>query len=87
MNNVYSPVAVGIALALYGFNVSPLDRARRLYDHFQGECMELDELVRVLDGPRLAYAMTELPLATARVYLQHALETYGEEALQRVAFS
>lgn len=87
MNAVYSPVAVGVALSLYGFNVSPLDRAQRLYDHFAGRCMELDELVAVLDGPRLAYAMTELPLPTARVYVQHALETYGEEALRRVAFS
>lgn len=81
----YSAVAVGIALSLYAFNVAPLTRAQRLYDHFEGECMELVDLVRIL-ADRPGYAMTELPLPTARVYLQHALETYGAEATHRVAF-
>ena len=82
----FSAVAVGIALSLYAFNVSPSERAQRLYDHFKGNCMELSDLVRIMDGPRVGYAMTELPLPTARVYVQHALETYGDEALHRVAF-
>lgn len=86
MNDRYSPIVVGIALSLYGYNVSPLHRACRLYDHFQGNCMELEDLLFVLSGPRAAYAMTELPLPTALVYLQHALEAYGEEAFRRVTF-
>lgn len=81
----FSAVAVGVALSLYAYNVSPSDRAKRLYDHFKGACMDLEDLERILDS-RVGYAMTELPLPSAKVYVQQALETYGEEALHRVAF-
>jgi hypothetical protein len=76
---------VGIALSLYAFNVSPHERATRLYRHFNGECAEFADLVRIL-ADRSAYAMTELAAPTARVYLRHALETYGEEAAERTKY-
>ena len=58
---------------------------KELYEHFDGECMDQDDLLRILSD-RAAYAMTELPLPTAAVYLVHALERYGEEAQHRVGF-
>ncbi len=81
---VYSPITVAIALALYGYNVSSYDRAERLYNHFNGECAEMRELIETLERAR-GWEATALAHPTAAVYVQHALETYGEEALQRVA--
>jgi hypothetical protein len=76
---------VGIALSLYAFNVSPAERATRLYRHFNGECADFEDLVRILaDKP--AYAMTELALPTAAVYLRHALEAYRAEAEHRASY-
>ena len=80
----YSPIEVATALSLYGYNVPGLERARKLFDHFEGHCMDLEELVDVLSSSRLAFAATELPFPTAEVYMQHALERYGTEATERV---
>jgi hypothetical protein len=70
-----------VALSLYAFNVPPSVRAKRIHDHFDGDCMDLEELIRAVDSP---YAMTELPFPSARLYLQHAIEAYANEALERV---
>ena len=77
----YTPLEVAIALSLYFYNVSPLDRARRLHEHFNGCCAELDELTWMCG---MAWVVTDLPYPTAKVYVQHALERYGEEARERV---
>ncbi len=79
----YEPVEVGVALSLYGFNVSPFERAQRLYDHFKGDCAELDTLVGKFTD-LTAYAMTELAPPTAEVYVIHALARYGGEAKEYV---
>jgi hypothetical protein len=81
--NDYSPLDVAVALSLYAYNVDPTSRALKLYRHFHGECMEMDELIGILAGPRGIYAATELPAPTAAVYVTHALETYGPEARER----
>lgn len=80
----YTPIEVAIALSLYAYNVSPGVRSEKLYDHFDGNCAELVELASVLDF-REAYAATEFAYPTAKVYVDHALEHYGEEAKRRVA--
>jgi hypothetical protein len=75
-----SPIVVGIALALYRYNVSPYERAKKLYDHFNGDCAELDELIWLVDQD-----LTAMALPSAKVYVDHAMETYVEEALMRVS--
>ncbi len=79
----YSPLSVAIALSLYGFNVSPMERAQKLYDHFKGNCADLNDLAIAL-VEHCGYEATTLALPTARVYVQHALERYGAEACERV---
>jgi len=79
----YEPIVVAIALSLYGYNVPAGLRASELFDHFNGDCMDIDELAEMLRHHR-AYLATELPFPTAEVYIQHALEKYGEEAKQKV---
>ena len=73
------PIDIAVALDLYGFNVSAYERAKALYDHFNGCCAEMDELVRKVDY----YPATELAPPTALVYVEHALARYGVEAQQR----
>jgi hypothetical protein len=73
-----------MALSLYAYNVSPYERAQRLYNHFEGACAELVDLVEILDKQR-GYEATALAFPTASVYVQHALAQYGEEACQRIA--
>ena len=79
----YEPIEVAVALSLYGFNVSPGERAEKLYKHFDGNCAELEDLLRIMDK-KVGYAATELAPPTAEVYVIHALEKYGEEAREHV---
>lgn len=72
-----------IALSLYAYNVSPYHRAKKLYEHFNGNCMELQDMAEIFMNKN-AYAMTELPYPTAKVYLSHALHKYYDEAMIRV---
>ena len=78
----YKPIEVATALALYGYNISPVVRATKLFDHFQGNCMEINDLFNIMSYSP-AWAATELPYPTAVVYVDHALERYGEEAIER----
>ena len=77
----YSPIEVATALSLYGYNVSPLERAQKLFDHFEGYCADLEDLMpqMVMYGS----ASTGLAYPTALLYVQHALDKYGEEAVKR----
>jgi hypothetical protein len=77
-----SPLDVAVALSLYAYNVSAAERAEKLYRHFHGECMEVEELYGLLFA-RPAYAASQLPAPTAEVYVDHALERYGAEAKRR----
>ncbi|NIT58419.1 MAG: hypothetical protein GWN00_19985 [Aliifodinibius sp.] len=83
MIDEHSAMVTAVALSLYRYNVAPIVRAQKLYDHFVGNCMEMDELVHTLINMR-GFEATELPFPTARVYIEQALERYGEEAQQRV---
>ena len=80
----YNHLEVAIALSLYAYNVSPRERAQKLYDHFHGDCMEGEELMEIMETRRVGVAATELPMSIAAAYVVHALETYGEEAQERV---
>ena len=86
MNDAYSPLEVAIAISLYTYNVAPVIRAQRLYDAFGGSCAEVQDLVDIL-ASRPAYLATEFALPTARMYVQHALETYGAEARERTTYA
>ena len=78
----YEPIEVATALSLYGYNVDPVERATKLYDHFDGQCAEIDDLFNIMCYSP-AWAATELAYPTAVVYVDHALEVYGEEAIER----
>lgn len=77
------PLIVAVALSLYGYNVSVTERAQKLYDHFSGDCLDMQDLMSILLRST-AYAATELPMPTAAEYVRQALERYGEEAEERV---
>lgn len=79
----YSPIEVAVALSLYAFNSHPYDRAQKLYDHFAGDCAEIEDMYNILNKS-VGYATTEFAFPTAEVYVQHALEKYGKEAVERV---
>ncbi len=70
-----------IAMSLYIYNVSPGLRAEKLYSHFKGACAEPDELLTLVD---LSYWATHMAFPTSVVYMEHALERYGEEARERI---
>lgn len=70
-----------IAMSLYRYNVSPGRRATRLYSHFEGACAELDELLKMVDD---VCWPTRMAFPTARVYMEHALAVYGQEARDRI---
>ena len=79
-----TPLVMATAMSLYSYNVDPGTRAARLYDHFNGRCMDLDDMVNLLQN-RGEWWATELPTPTAKVYLQQAMRYYLEEAERRVA--
>lgn len=83
ISDKYSPYDVAVALSLYAYNFAPLERAQRIYDHFRGDCAELEELTDLLGGRHGAYAASELAPPSAVVYINHALERYGDEAQRR----
>jgi hypothetical protein len=83
MTRQYKPIEVAVALLLYGYNVSPLVRAEKLYEHFEGRCAEVMDILDILMNSPTSVA-TELAMPTALVYVNHALEKYGEEATRRV---
>lgn len=74
------PIDAHIAMSLYQYNVNSFERADKLYQHFKGDCAEMFELVEWVDSKNWA---TEMPLPTAKIYLQHALDRYLEEARER----
>jgi len=76
-----SPIVVAVALALYRYNVSPAERATKLYQHFDGACAEMEDLIYLVDLPD---AFTAMAMPTAIVYVTHAVERYAEEAAERV---
>ena len=86
MNEIphYTPIEVAVALSLYAFNVSPAVRAQRIYDHFDGDCAELVDLVEICAREQGAFAATELAMPSAIVYVEHALLRYGYEARERI---
>jgi len=55
----------------------------KLYKHFKGDCMELEDMVELMVN-HPGSLITDLPMPTAAVYVHHAMERYGEEALQHV---
>lgn len=79
---IYSPIEVAIALSLYGYNVSAYDRAKEIYDHFDGYCADMDELVRYMMN--YGSAPTAMSFPSEEVYVNQALEKYGKEAKKRV---
>ena len=77
----YMPIEVAMALSLYGYNVSPETRAKKIFDHFEGCCAEMTELVQYMQD--YGSAATAMAYPTAKLYVQHALERYGAEARRR----
>lgn len=84
MPEEYTPIEVAVALSLYQYNVSANNRARALCNHFRGDSIDRGALTFIL-AQKAGNAATELPMPTAKVYVDHALERYGEEAKERVA--
>jgi len=78
----YSPLDVAVALSLYAYNVSAAERAQRLYDHFDGECAEVDDM-RLLLARNSVFAPTEFAPPTAALYVAQALDQYAQDAMNR----
>ena len=79
----WTPLEVAVALSLYSYNIPARRRAQKLYDHFDGNCAEVTELIDILlNSP--SYAATEFAAPTAEVYVNHALKRYGQEARDRM---
>jgi len=83
METNWRPIEVAIALSLYGYNVSPGERAEAIYSYFGGQCAEPEDLLRIMETPRLAFAATELAPPSAKIYVEEALMRYGLEARER----
>ena len=77
------PLEQAIAISLYGYNTSAMERAQKLYDHFDGDCMEVRDMIAIMVS-RAGYIATEFPAPTAEIYIKHAIDRYGEEAVDRV---
>ncbi len=77
------PLVVAVALARYSYNVSPGERAEKLYEHFEGQCAEPDDLLRVMLTDKM-FMTTELAPPTGAVFVNHALERYADEAARHV---
>ena len=80
------PLVVAVALARYSYNVSPGERAELLYEHFEGNCAEPEELLRIMLTDKM-FMTTELASPTAAVFVNHALERYADEAAKWVAIN
>lgn len=81
--NTYEPIEVAIALSLYDHNTNPNERAEKIYEHFEGRCAAVIDLCQKLYlWPGNATMALDFP--AAEVYVQHALERYGEEARRTV---
>lgn len=74
-------LTVAMAMSLYQYNTPAVRRAQALYDHFDGDCAELADLVYLVDDKHWATAMAA---PTAAVYVAHAVARYGQEASVRV---
>ena len=79
----WSPLEVAIALSLYAERLPYQERSKALF-------AALDEIT-LTDVERAAAPKAtrfhELPLRLFSIYVQHALERYGEEARERVRAS
>lgn len=80
-STVQEALVAAMAMALYKYNVSPRERADKLLTHFNGDCMEADEMLAAVDDPCWA---TVMPAPTALIYMAHAMDVYAKEAAKRV---
>lgn len=78
---LHDPLVSAMAMSLYQFNIGRFSRADALYQHFNGDCAEMSELLELVDSKNWA---TNMAAPTAAVYLRHAIERYGDEAWARV---
>jgi hypothetical protein len=79
----WRPIEVAMALSLYAYNVAADKRARSIWNHFQGDCADICDLLATMRSTRVAFAATELAAPSAAAYVEQALEVYGEEARER----
>ena len=79
----YSPVAVGLALALYAHNVPARVRAQKLCDHFPDRDLDMTEIWQTLHRES-GFALMRFPVKVSAAYVRHALDQYGVEAAERV---
>lgn len=86
MDNMTNNMIVATALALYKYNASVMERATKIYDHFKGNCAELEDLVFTLHNYQ-GSEVTALPYPSAKVYVEHAMERYASEAMERIIIS
>lgn len=74
-------LTAAVAMSLYQYNVAPHEKAGKLTEHFNRSCADFDDLVYLVESRNWA---TEMAMPTAEVFLQHALDRYGQEAKHRV---
>jgi len=73
-------IIAAMAISLYQYNINSFERADKLFQHFQGNCAEMFELIQLVDSK---YWATEMAYPTAKIYIEHAMERYGAEAAER----